>query len=165
MLFGSDLFTNVHVAISLIGILAGFVVLFQMLGGTKSAGVTLIFLVFTVLTSATGFFFKETVPQPTPAQIFGVVSLALLIVALFALYARNLAGPWRWIYVVTALIAQWINVFVLFFQLFLKVPSLHALAPGIPPSGPVFGGVQGVVLIFFLVSGYLALRRFHPRAM
>ncbi len=165
MIFGPDLFTNTHVAISLIGIVAGFIMLFQMLGGTKSPGVTLTFLVFTVLTSVTGFFFKETVPQPTPGQIVGAISLALLVVALFALYARQLAGPWRWIFVVTALMAQWFNVFVLVIQSFQKVPSLSALAPGVPPSGPVFGAVQGVVLIFFLVTGTLAVRRFHPRVM
>lgn len=165
MIFGSDLFTNVHVAITLVGIVAGFIMLFQMLAGARSPGMTLTFLVFTVLTSVTGFFFRQAGAQPTPGQIVGVVSLAVLIVALFALYGRQLLGSWRWIFVVTALTAQWLNVFVLINQLFQKIPALQAVAPGIPPSGPVFGGVQGMVLIFFLVTGYLSVKRFHPRAL
>ena len=164
MIFGADLFTNAHVAISLIGILFGFVFLFQLLGRERSSAVTAIFLLFTILTSVTGFFFKQTGGQPTPAQITGAVSLLLLTVALFALYGRHMVGIWRGTFLITALTAQWLNVFVLIIQLFQKVPALQSLAPGAPPTGPVFGGVQGVALLFFLVTGYLSVRRFHPAA-
>jgi hypothetical protein len=162
MIFGSDLFTNVHVAITLVGIAAGFVFLFQLLAGNRSSTVTSVFLLFTVLTSVTGFFFKQSGAQPTPAQLVGTVSLVLLAVALFALYGRSLEGRWRGTFLITALIAQWLNVFVLIIQLFQKVPALQNLAPGVPPTGPVFGGVQGVMVIFFLVTGYLSVKRFHP---
>jgi hypothetical protein len=73
-----------------------------------------------------------------------------------------MAGAWRWIYVVTALASLYLNCFVLVVQSFLKVPALHALAPAVPPAGPIFGATQGAVLLFFIVTGFLATRRFHP---
>jgi hypothetical protein len=94
----------------------------------------------------------------TPAQIVGAVSLAILVVALFALYGRHLAGRWRTAYVITAVAALYLNVFVLVIQSFIKIPPLHALVPAIPPAGPVFGGVQGVVLVAFIAAGWLAVR-------
>ena len=74
----------------------------------------------------------------------------------------NLRGAWRWIYALTALVALYLNVFVLIVQSFLKVPPLHALAPGNPPAGPAFAVVQGVVLVFFVVVIVGAWRRYKP---
>ncbi len=94
--------------------------------------------------------------------MIGILSLVLLVIACFALYAMKLSGAWRWIYVVTALISLYFNVFVLIIQAFLKVPALHAVAPGNPPSGPVFAVVQGIVLVFFILMIIGAVRRFKP---
>ena len=165
MILGMSLatITLAHVIISLIAIVTGLIAMFGLLGSKQMPGITAIFLLFTILTNATGFLFPFT--QLLPSHMIAILSLVLLAIACIALYAMQLAGVWRSIYVVTALTAQWLNVFVLIIQLFLKVPSLHALAPGAPPTGPVFGGVQGAVLIFFLVCGFLAVRRFHPRPM
>ena len=91
-------------------------------------GLTAIFLLFTILTSATGFLFPFT--QLLPSHMIGILSLVLLAIACIALYVMKLAGPWRWIYVVTAMISLYFNVFVLVIQSFLKMPALHALAPG-----------------------------------
>jgi hypothetical protein len=91
-------------------------------------------------------------------MVVGAVSLILLAVALFAIYGRHLAGRWRTAYVVTALLALYLNVFVLVIQSFIKIPSLHTLAPTIPPAGPLFGAVQGVVLIVFIVAGWQAVK-------
>jgi hypothetical protein len=74
----------------------------------------------------------------------------------------NLSGAWRWIYVVTAMVSLYLNVFVLVIQSFLKIPALTALAPGNPPSGPVFAVVQGIVLLFFALVIIGAVRRFRP---
>jgi len=90
------------------------------------------------------------------------LSLVLLAVACVALYVQKLSGAWRWIYVVTALLSLYLNVFVFVIQSFLKVPALTALAPGNPPTGPVFGVVQGLVLLFFVVLIVGAWRRFRP---
>ncbi len=158
-------FTLVHVVISLIGIVAGLVVMFGLLGSKSMPGLTAIFLAFTILTSATGFLFPFE--KLLPSHIIGIISLVLLAVACFALYGMKLAGAWRPVYVVTAMISLYFNVFVLVIQSFLKVPALAALAPAVapaPPSGPVFAAVQGVVLVFFVVLTIGAWRRFKPMA-
>jgi hypothetical protein len=152
----TDPLTLGHTAISLAAIVAGLFALAAMLKGQTPMGLTGIFLGLTVLTSLTGYLFHNA--HLTPAQIVGAVSLALLAVALLAFYGRHLAGRWRTAYVVTAVAALYLNVFVLVIQSFIKIPALHALAPAIPPAGPVFGGVQGVVLIGFIAAGWLAVR-------
>jgi hypothetical protein len=162
MMLGLSLsaFTTLHVIISLIAIVAGLVVMFGMLGPYKSGGLTAIFLLFTILTSVTGFMFPFN--GVTPGILIGILSVILLAIACLALYGTKLAGPWRWIYVVTALISLYLNVFVLVIQSFLKIPPLHELAPGNPPAGPAFAVVQGIVLVFFAVMIIQAWRRFTP---
>jgi hypothetical protein len=134
--------------------------MFGMLGSNRMPGLTAIFLLFTILTSATGFLFPFN--GVTPGIIIGILSLLLLAIACIALYGMKLSGAWRWIYVLTALISLYCNVFVLAIQSFLKIPALTALAPGNPPSGPVFAVVQGVVLVLFVLFTIGALRRFRP---
>jgi len=162
MVLGMSLstFTTVHVIISLIGIVAGLIVMFGMLGSKRRPGLTAIFLLFTILTSATGFLFPFN--GVTPGIIIGALSLLLLAIACIALYVMKLSGPWRWIYVLTASLSLYFNVFVLVIQSFLKIPALTALAPGNPPSGPVFGVVQGLVLVFIVIMIIGAVRRFQP---
>jgi hypothetical protein len=94
--------------------------------------------------------------------MIGIVSLLLLAIACVALYPMKLSGAWRWIYVLTALTALYLNVFVLVIQGFLKLAPLHALAPSVPPSEPPFAIVQGIVLLFFVVVIIGAIRRFRP---
>jgi hypothetical protein len=162
MILGMSLstFTMLHVVISLIAIVSGLVVMFGLLGSNQKPGMTAIFLLFTILTSATGFLFPFE--KLLPSHMVGILSLVMLAIACIALYAMKLAGPWRWIYGVTAMVALYLNVFVLVIQAFLKVPALTALAPGNPPSGPVFAVVQGIVLVFFVVVIIGAIRRFRP---
>lgn len=151
-------FTLLHVIISLIAIASGFIVVFAMLKANPSPGWTALFLLTTVLTTVTGFLFPITVF--TPALGTGILSSVILIVALFALYAKKLSGAWRWIYVVTAVAAFYLNVFVLVVQSFLKVPALHTLAPN--GTEPPFLIAQVVVLGAFIVLGALAVIRFRP---
>ena len=162
MILGMSLsaFTTLHVVISLIAIVAGIIVMFGMLGSNPMPGLTAIFLLFTILTSVTGFLFPFN--GVTPGDVVGALSLVLLAIACIALYAMRLSGGWRWIYAVTALISLYLNVFVLVIQSFLKIPALTAVAPGNPPSGPVFAVVQGIVLVFFVLMIIGAVRRFRP---
>jgi len=153
-----DPLTLGHVAITLIGIVSGLVVLAAMVRGQDLKGWTAIFLLFTVLTSVTGFFFPNTSGKLTPAQNVGILSLIILAVALYALYGRRLAGAWRTVFVVTAVLALYLNCFVLVIQSFLKVPALHVLAP--TGGGPVFGAAQGAVLLAFMVAGWLAVKHY-----
>jgi hypothetical protein len=162
MMLGLSLsaFTTLHVIISLIAIVAGLIVMFGMLGPNKPGRLTATFLLFTVLTSVTGFMFPFG--GITPGIVIGILSVILLAVACVALYAMHLSGAWRWIYVLTALISLYLNVFVLMVQSFVKIPPLHELAPGNPPAGPAFAVVQGIVLLFFAVMIFQVWRRFKP---
>ena len=157
MVLGMDWFTLTHV---LIGIGTGLVLLFALMGGRNPGNWAARFLIFTALTSVTGFVFHND--HLTPAQITGTLSLIALVLAIYALYGRGLAGVWRETYVVSATVALYLNVFVLVVQSFQKIPPLHAIAPGIPPSGPIFLVVQLVVLAAFIVPGWIAWRRFKP---
>ena len=162
MVLGMSLsaFTMVHVIISLIGIATGFIVLFGLLGSHRLPGMTALFLLTTILTSVTGFLFPFD--KLLPSHMVGIVSLIVLAIACFALYVMKLSGAWRWIYTLTAMIALYLNVFVLVIQSFLKIGPLHALAPSVPPSEPPFAVVQGVVLVFFVIAIIGAARRFRP---
>jgi hypothetical protein len=151
-------YTTVHTLISLVGIFTGFVVLFGLLAGKRLDGWTKWFLITTVATSVTGFFFPFH--GFTPAHGVGIISLLVLAVAIFARYPRHLAGHWRWIYVVTALLAFYLNVFVGVVQAFLKVPALHAMAP--TQTEPPFKLTQLVVLSLFVLLGIIAAIRFRP---
>src|SRR6195952_1370286 len=165
MILGMSLstFVQVHTIISIVAIIAGFIVMFGMLKSTQPGGLTGLFLLLTILTSATGFLIPPLVSDKLlPSHIIGALSLVLLAIACIALYAMRLSGSWRWIYAVTALLSLYFNTFVLVIQSFLKIPALTALAPGNPPSGPVFAVAQGVVLVFFVLMIIGAWRRFRP---
>jgi hypothetical protein len=150
---------EIHVALSLIGIVSGLVVLYGLLSGKALGGWTASFLATTILTSVTGF---PLAPFGfDPPRAIGTLSLVLLAIAVGAYYLFHLVGAWRWVYVVTAMISLYLNCFVLVFQGFLKVPALHDLAP--TQSEPPFLIAQGAVLIIFVVLGFLAVRKFHPR--
>jgi hypothetical protein len=162
MMLGLDLatFTILHVIISLVAIVAGLIVMFGMLGPYHSGGLTALFLLLTILTSVTGFMFPFN--GVTPGIIVGAISCVLLAIACLALYGMKVSGIWRSIYVVTALLSLYLNVFVLGVQSFLKIPPLHELAPGNPPAGPAFAVVQGIALLFFVVMIFQVWRRYKP---
>ena len=151
-----DTFTAIHVVISLAGIASGLVVMWGMIARKRLDRWTALFLVTTAATSVTGFFFPFH--GFTPAIAVGIISLVVLAVAVFARYARHVAGAWRWIYVVSASVALYFNVFVLVVQLFQKVPALKALAP--TQSEPPFAVTQLVVMTLFVVLAIAAWRRF-----
>jgi len=151
-------FTILHTAISLIAIASGLVVLAGMLRARRLPGWTAVFLVTTILTSVTGFMFP--INGLTPAIVFGLISIVILVIALAALYLKHLSGAWRWIYVTTALVALYLNVFVLIVQSFQKLPALQKLAP--TQSEPPFLIAQAVALIAFLILGAMAARKFRP---
>ena len=156
MIFDLKTFTLIHVAISLAGIGSGFVVMYGLLRGRRMGGWTALFLATTVATSATGFGFPLT-HFGAPHWV-GVISLVVLAVAILARYALHLVGAWRWIYVVCAMLAFYLNVFVGVVQAFQKVTFLKALAP--TQSEPPFLFTQLVVLALFVALGVVAAFRF-----
>ncbi len=149
-------FTAVHVLISLIGIASGFLVLNGLLTGKRFDGGTAIFLIFTVLTSVTGFLFPFE--HLLPSHILGIISLVALAIAILARYALHMAGAWRRIYVICAVLALYLNVFVLVAQTFMKVPAAHALAP--TQKEPPFFVTQLIVMAIFIVLGIFAVKKF-----
>jgi len=148
-------FTQVHVAISLIAIVTGLVVMFGLLARNRLDRWTALFLLFTVATSLTGFFFPFH--GFTPAIGVGIISMLVLALAIFARYGRHLAGAWRWIYVITAMVALYLNVFVLIVQSFQKISLLKALAP--TQSEPPFLFTQLIALTLFIVLTIVAAIR------
>ena len=151
------LFTELHTLISLIGIVTGLVFLVAYLRGRWLGRWNLWFLVFTILTSVTGFPFLLVQPKIGPPHIVGVISLIDLAIALVALYQFRRVGIWRPVYTITAVFALYLNCFVLVVQAFQKIPFLHPLAP--TGSEPPFAVAQGLVLIAFIIAGFVAVRR------
>src|SRR5438105_11632478 len=146
----------VHVLISLIGIFSGFVVLIGLFSGNLIHGWTKLFLITTVATNVTGFGFPFH--HFTPAHAVGLISLVVLAVAIFARYRRHLVGSWRWTYVISAMIALYLNVFVGVVQAYVKVPALKALAP--TQTEPPFAITQLIVLAVFVLLAIIAAVRF-----
>lgn len=160
MILGMTTLTFVHVLLSLAGIASGVIVALGMLASKRLDGLTAVFLATTVLTSVTGFFFPYEGFKPS--YVVGVLSLIVLAIAIFARYSRHLAGGWRRTYVITSVIALYLNVFVLVVQLFEKVPALKAMAP--TQSEPPFKLAQLVVLALFVMLGIFAAIRFRVEA-
>ena len=156
MFFASPAFGLIHVAVSFVGILAGFAVLAALLrGDVRSDGWAHVFLITTLTTSLTGFLFPFN--GFTPAIGTGIVATLVMIPTLLALYRFHLEGRWRRTYVIGAVVSLYLNTFVLVVQSFLKFPQLNALAPN--GNEPPFAIVQGLVLVFFVVAGYRAVKR------
>jgi hypothetical protein len=152
-------FTLLHVIISLVAIASGLVAILGLIGDKLYRGLTAIFLVTTVLTSVTGFLFPYK--GVTPGIILGILSMIVLLLAIVALYGNKLAGAWRGTYVISATLALWFNVFVLFAQSFGKIPALKAIAP--TQASPIFGITQLAVMVVFIFIGVRAFKGFRSR--
>jgi hypothetical protein len=160
MILGMSLagFTQFHVAISIVAIVAGSLVVFGMLAAKRWPLLTALFLITTAATSVTGFMFPYH--GVTPGIVVGILSMVVLLIATIALYGGHLAGGWRGTYVITAVLALYLNFFVLIAQSFEKVPALHALAP--TGKETPFKVAQLVALVVFVLLGVLAVKRFRP---
>ncbi len=156
MIFDLPMFTLIHVVISVLGIIAGLVVVGGLLADARLNGWTALFLVTTILTSVTGFGFPFT--KVAPPHVVGALSLVVLALCLVARYWKQLEGSWRATYVITAVAALYLNVFVLVVQLFVKTPPLAQLAP--TQQEAPFVVTQGLMLALFVWLGWAALRAF-----
>jgi len=155
-MFDLPMFTLIHVVISVLGIIAGLVVVGGLMAGARMDGWTVFFLATTILTSVTGFGFPFT--NVLPPHVVGAISLVVLAVCLAARYLKRLEGGWRSTYVVTAVTALYLNVFVLVVQLFVKTPPLAQLAP--TQQEAPFAVTQALVLALFVWMGWAAVRGF-----
>lgn len=155
---GLTYFTWFHTALTLVMLVAGFVVVIELLKSNSPNGWTALFLVTAVATSVTGFGFPFT--KFLPSHWIGVISLAVLAVVIIARYVSHYAGAMRWIYAVGSVIVLYFDVFVAVVQAFLKIPALNALAP--TQAEPPFAIAQGIVLVIFVALGIAAAIKFHP---
>jgi hypothetical protein len=161
-------FTQLHVIISLIAIISGIIVVLSMLNARVMPAMTTLFLITTVATSVTGFMFDTPADAPhvigslDPAKVIGIISLIFLILAILALYGNKLAGSWRGVYVISAIISLYFNCFVLVVQSFQKIAFFHALAP--TQKEPPFAVAQAILLILFVGVGIAAFKKFRPLA-
>lgn len=163
MVLGMSLpaFTLVHVAISFVAIAAGIVAVWQMYSARLPRGWTAVFLSMTALTCITGYFFPAD--KVLPSHVVGAITLGTVVLATLALYRYRLERSWRWIYVVSAIAALYLNVFVGVVQSFLKIPALNALAP--TQAEAPFAIAQAAVLLFFVGVTIVVLRMFRPQAL
>jgi len=156
-----QIYTIIHTLISLVAIFTGLVVLFGLLGGKRLDGWTKWFLITAVATTVTGFFFPFH--GFSPAIGLGLISLPILALTIYARYPKNLAGAWRLIYVIGAVISLYFNVFVGVVQSFEKIPSLHAMAP--TQTEQPFKFTQLTVLSLFVILAIVAVIRFRPEPL
>jgi hypothetical protein len=160
MILGLNLvqFTFLHVFLSLVGIGAGFFVIFGLLNSQRVRILTALFFLSTAGTSISGFFFpNKTI---TPGIVLGVLSVIALALAVVALYGKRLAGAWRAVYVISVCVAFYFNMFVLIAQAFAKVPELKAAAPTM--ASPAFGLAQLALLFIFVLLTIRAVKKYHP---
>jgi hypothetical protein len=153
------IYTIIHTLISLVAIFTGIVVVFEMIADKRLDSWTKWFLTTAVLTTVTGFFFPFH--GFTPAVGLGIISVPFLAITIFARYSKHLAGAWRWIYVIGAVICLYFNLFVAVVQAFEKIPALHAMAPTQTESP--FKLTQVCVLVVSAVLAIIAVIRFHPK--
>lgn len=151
-------FTLVHTVLSLVGIVAGLVVAGGLVTGTRLGRWGAVFLVTTVLTSATGFGFPFV--KLIASHVVGIVSLVVLAAVIIADYVQHFAGRWRASYAVGVVLATYLNVFVLVAQLFKRIPVLFVAAP--TQSEPPFAFTQALVLALFVWLGVAAVKGFRP---
>jgi hypothetical protein len=161
VIFDITTFTLIHVVLSLVGIFAGLVVAGGLVAGKRLDGWTGVFLVTTVLTNVTGFGFPFV--TLLPSHIIGGLSLVVLLIVIVARYGKHLAGAWHGVYVVGAVLALYLNVFVLIAQLFLRLPALIVLAP--TQKEPPFLVTQLVVLALFIWLGRAVRRGFRTEVV
>jgi hypothetical protein len=153
-----QIYTIIHTLISLIAIFTGIVIVFGMLARNRLDGWTKWFLTTAVLTTVTGFFFPFH--GLTPAFTLGIITVPVLAITIYARYAKQLAGAWRWIYVIGAVLSLYFNLFVFVVQAFEKLPALHALAP--TQTEPPFKLTQLIVLAVAILLAIVAVIRFRP---
>lgn len=145
----------IHTALSLVALVTGIFVVAGLIGSRRNSGVTLVFLLSAIATSATAFGFAGSID---PAKIIGIISLVLLTVAVLAHYIFGRAGVWQRVYAVAAVLSVYFLVFVTIAEAFKRVPALKALAPTLTETP--FKIAQLVALVVFVVMAIIAAVRF-----
>jgi hypothetical protein len=149
---GITAFEALNVALAIVALGSGVPVLCGLLAARRSDLWMAIFLTANVLANVSGLLFP--VKHFSPPQALTILSLGTLVIAIYARYARQLAGPWGRINVASAVTVQYLNVLVLVAEGFQSVPFLKAIAPS--QSEPAFLRIQFALLAVFVVLGISA---------
>ena len=160
MVLGLTTFAWIHTILSLVALVAGIVVVKELLGSRIPPGWTALFLVTAIATSATGFGFPFD--RFIDSHWTGIAALVALALVILARYVLGLAGAGRWIYAVGMVLSLYFLAVVAVAQLFKKVPALTAMAP--TQSEPPFLVAQLVTLAIFGWLAIAAARKFRPVA-
>jgi hypothetical protein len=154
-ILGFTLFTWFHILVSLVMLVVGFVVVKDLLRSHIDPTWMAVFLITGVLTSATGFGFPS--PRFIESHYVGMISLVILALAILGLYVFKLAGPWRWIFAVSVVLAFYFDALVAIVQLFRKVPALGAPTASTEPQ---FVAAQLLLLAIIIWLCVKAVRHF-----
>jgi hypothetical protein len=146
----------VHILTGLAGIAAGLASVAGMFYRKRLAACNAVFLLMTAIACATGLVFLPTVGL-TSAQLVAIFVSFLLLIAMYARYARRLAGSWNQVYAFTAVGALFLNILITTAQSFLHIRALKAIAP--TQTSPVFVAVKVSLLLVFIVVAMVTARR------
>ena len=158
-ILGLSFFTWFHTLLSLVMLVAGFVVVKDLFHSRVNAGWMAVFLISGVLTNVTGFGFPFS--RFTESHYTAIISLVVLAGAILGLYVFKLAGPWRWIFALSVVLTFYTDALVAIAQLFKKVPALGAPTAS---NEPQFVAAQLVLLAIIIWLCVKAYREFQPAA-
>lgn len=147
-------FTGFHTWLSLVALVSGALLIFDLLTSRRAARLTILFFVTAVATNVTGFLFPFT--GFLPSHGVGIISSLVLLIAFLARYGFHLAGIWRGVYAVALTLGVYFLAFVAIAQIFQKVPSLAA--KGQMP----FAIAEAILLIVAIVLAVKAAKSFRP---
>jgi hypothetical protein len=148
--------TVVHTAVCVVAIVLGALVMRRLLAADPNPDPNQAFLAAAAIASLTGYAFPFK--GVTPAQIVGLVALAILAGCWVARARLGDSSFWRALYAAGLTASLYLLAFVTVAQGFKHIAPLNALAP--TGSEPPFAAVQAVVLVLFVILGFVAVRRF-----
>ena len=151
----TPIFESLYIAVRLIAIMAGTLMILAMIQMRLSRGWTGVFLLATATSAGVGLL-VHSVAMGVPWAA-GILSLLALASAAVIFYGRALAGLWRTAFIISAMIALYLNVAGGIFEAYQALPALDLL-PATEVETP-FLLVQLAVLVVAVVLAVLATTR------
>lgn len=142
-----------HTAASLVGLVIGLLVLRDLLGSRRPAGLAILFLAVMAVANLSGFLFPSR--HIGVGHVSGVIAIVALIAAVVAC-AMRCAGAWAPVYALGVVTLLYCDSLIAVFMVFVRVPFLHQAG-----QGSVLG-IQLLVLGIFVGLGLRAVASFDP---
>jgi hypothetical protein len=157
MFLGFTPFTWFHILVSLVMLVAGFIVVKDLLRSHVDKTWLAVFVISGVLTNVTGFGFPFS--RLNESHFTAIFSLIVLVGVILGFYVFKLAGAWRWIFAISAVLAFYTDALVTVAQIFKKVPALGAPSASTEPQ---FVATQLLLLAIIIWLCVKAYRQFRP---